>query len=171
MKKVFTPDFYVTSIYAIDFMKLKDRGIENLIIDIDNTLVKWGSVEADERAKGLLNGLKMLEFKICLLSNSSKKRVLRFVSGMDVAFFSLGIKPMRVMFMGALKKLKGKPSNTCVIGDQIFTDIMGGNRCGIYTMLVDPISNQEFPSTKYIRFLEKKTKQSLNYAKDLMKKD
>lgn len=171
MKEIFIPDFYVTSIYAIDFIKLKERGIENLIIDIDNTLVTWGSLEADESAKCLINELKMLKFKICLLSNSSKKRVLRFVSNMDIDFFSLGIKPMRVMFLGALKKLHGKPSNTCVIGDQIFTDIIGGNRCGICTMLVDPISNQEFFSTKYIRILEKKTKQTLAYSKDLMKND
>lgn len=171
MKKIFTPDFYVISIYTIDFIKLKNRGIENLIIDIDNTLVEWGSLEADERAKGLINELKTLGFKICLLSNSSRKRVSRFITGMDVEFFSLGIKPMRVMFMGALKKLKGKPYNTCVIGDQIFTDILGGNRCGMYTMLVDPISCREFYSTKYIRLLENKTKQALKYAKDMMKID
>jgi HAD superfamily phosphatase (TIGR01668 family) len=171
MKNVLTPDYYVTSIYAIDFIKLKSMGIENLIIDIDNTLVAWGSVDADEKTFNLIKGLRTLEFKICLLSNSSKKRVLKFISDMDVDFFSVGIKPMRIMFMGALKRLNGKPSNTCVIGDQIFTDIMGGNRCGIYTILVDPISNQEFISTKYIRLIEKKTKQSLFYAKEVMKKD
>lgn len=171
MKSVLTPDYYVTSIYSIDFIKLKAKGIENLIIDIDNTLVTWGSVEMDEKAFNLIKGLRMLGFKICLLSNSSKKRVLRFISSMDVEFFSLGIKPMRIMFLGALKKLSGKPSNTCVIGDQIFTDIVGGNRCGIYTLLVDPISNQEFPSTKYIRLLEKKTRKKLDYAKDVMKSE
>lgn len=171
MKNVLTPDYYVTSIYAIDFIKLKEKGIENLIIDIDNTLVAWGSVEADERAFNLIKGLRILEFKICLLSNNSKKRVVKFINNMDVNFFSIGIKPMRIMFMGALKRLNGNPSNTCVIGDQIFTDIMGGNRCGIYTMLVDPISNKEFPSTKYIRLIEKKTRQSLVYAKEIMKND
>lgn len=171
MKKIFMPDFYVTSIYAIDFVKLKERGIKNLIIDIDNTLVAWRSIEPDENAKGLINELKMLQFKICLLSNSSRKRVIRFVGNMDVDFFSLGIKPMRIMFLGALKKLNGKPSNTCVIGDQIFTDIVGGNRCGICTILVDPISNQEFFSTKYIRIPEKKAKKALIYDRDLMKRD
>lgn len=171
MKNVLTPDYYVTSIYSIDFIKLKTKGIENLIIDIDNTLVAWGSQKADEKAFYLIKELRILEFKICLLSNCSKKRVLKFIRDMDVDFFSIGIKPMRIMFTGALKRLNGKPSNTCVIGDQIFTDILGGNRCGIYTMLVDPISNQEFISTKYIRSIEKKIKKSLAYTKEVIKKD
>ncbi len=75
------------------------------------------------------------------------------------------------MFMGALKKLKGKPSNTCVIGDQIFTDILGCNRCGIYTMLVDPISSREFSTTKYVRLLEKKKRGTFCYAKEIMRDD
>ncbi|MDF2673723.1 MAG: YqeG family IIIA-type phosphatase [Clostridiales bacterium] len=171
MKTLLKPNYYVSSIYSIDFIKIKNRGIENLIIDIDNTLVPWGSGKADERAFNLIKELRMLEFKICLLSNSSKKRVLKFMDIMDVGFFSLGIKPMKIMFMGALKRLCGKPTNTCVIGDQIFTDIVGGNRCCIHTILVDPISSQEFPTTKYIRFLEKKTRQSLAYSSEIMKNE
>lgn len=171
MKTLLKPNYYVTSIYSIDFIKIKNSGIENLIIDIDNTLVTWGSVKADDRVYKLIKELRMLEFKICLLSNSSKKRVVEFMDIMDVDFFSLGIKPMRIMFIGALKKLGGKPTNTCVIGDQIYTDIVGGNRCGIHTILVDPISNQEFPTTKYIRYLEKKTRQSLAYSSEIMKND
>lgn len=169
MSSLFQPDYYVNSIYSINFNKLKSMGIDNLIIDIDNTLVPWKTQDSDDKVKQLVKEIRGLGFKICLLSNSSKKRVLRFMCDMDVCFFSMGIKPMRIMFLGALKRLGGNPENTCVIGDQVFTDITGGNACGIHTILVDPIQEKEFFTTKYIRMLEKRIRKKLKQERELIK--
>lgn len=169
MRSLFVPDYYVNTIYSIDFIKLKSMGIENLIIDIDNTLVPWKTQSPDERVRELVKETRGLGFRICLLSNSSRRRVSRFICDMDVDFFSLGVKPMRIMFLGALKRLGGNPKNTCVIGDQVFTDIFGGNSCGIYTLLVDPMQEKEFLTTKYIRMLERGIRKKLKVERELMK--
>lgn len=146
---------------------MKELGIENLIIDIDNTLMPWGSKIADESVKELINNLIRQGFKICLLSNSSGRRVKLFRGDLDIDYFSVvGIKPMKIMFKGAMKKLNAAPFNTCVIGDQIFTDILGGNRCKTYTILVDPISSKEFITTKIIRKIEGLIKKNLIYEKE-----
>lgn len=167
MKKKCIPDFYYKSIYEIDFDNLKKLGIKNLIIDIDNTLMPWGSKIADENVKDFIISLRNKGFKICLLSNSSRHRVKIFKGDMDIEYFSLGIKPMKIMFKGAMRKLDATPLNTCVIGDQIFTDILGGNRCNTYTILVDPISKKEFITTMMIRRIEKIIKKNLKCEKEL----
>jgi HAD superfamily phosphatase (TIGR01668 family) len=169
MKKLLMPDFYVKSIYHLNFEKLKEMGIINLIVDIDNTLMDWGCKKADDNVINLMSALKKEGFNICLLSNSRGIRVKNFMAGMDIEYFNFGIKPMKIKFWGALKKLNGKCANTCVIGDQIFTDIVGGNRCSLYTVLVDPITCNEFFVTRLMRKLEKRIRQKLVYEKRLIK--
>lgn len=168
MKGLLIPDFYVKSIYQLNYKSLKEMGITNIIIDIDNTLMPWGSKIADKKVKDLINKLKVMGFKICILSNRRKSHVLKFVDNMDVFFFSFGRKPMRIMFLGALRKLGAKPSNSCIIGDQIFTDIFGGNSCGLYTILVDPINNDEFAGTRWLRRMEHNVRKKLKYEEELI---
>lgn len=166
------PDFYVPSIYSIDFSKLKKIGIKSLIVDIDNTLMHWGAKDPDEKAKELLNNLVSEGFKVCLLSNSSGRRIIRFKGDINIDYYTtFGIKPMKRMFEGALKILNSKPYETCCIGDQIYTDILGAKRCGIVTVLVDPLEKKEFITTKLIRRIEGKIRNSLNYSKEIMKNE
>lgn len=167
MNKILIPDYYVKCIFDIDFLKLREMGIKNIIIDIDNTLVPWGVSVPDSRALQLLKELRSLKFGICLLSNNRGRKVENFKKGIDVERFNFGIKPMKIMFRGAMKKLSSCPENTCIIGDQIFTDILGGKRCGIKTILVDPITVKEFPTTYAIRSIERKIKKNLNYSKEI----
>ncbi|MDD3705135.1 MAG: HAD hydrolase-like protein [Clostridiaceae bacterium] len=65
------------------------------------------------------------------------------------------IKPSKTAFRRAMKLMNSVPANTAVIGDQIFTDVLGGNRLGLYTILVAPISDKEFIWTRIIRKLER----------------
>jgi HAD superfamily phosphatase (TIGR01668 family) len=88
---------------------------------------------------------------------------------MDIPHFSRGVKPMKMKFLGALKLLQGKPSDTCVIGDQLFTDIFGGNRCGLHTILVDPICRDEFMTTRWLRRIEDRIRGKLSYEGEIMK--
>ena len=94
-------------------------------------------------------------FRICLLSNSSYKRVSAYAEKLGVLAAPIGGKPLQRAFKSALAVLDAKSGNTAIIGDQIFTDIWGGNRMGLYTILVDPISKREFFGTKLARLMEK----------------
>ncbi|WDC83771.1 YqeG family HAD IIIA-type phosphatase [Caloramator sp. mosi_1] len=145
MKNLLKPDYYFKSLYDIDINWLKELNIKNLILDIDNTLVSWGTKQIDERGQMFINNLLKEGFRVCLLSNSSSKRVKNFINNELILYYTgFGIKPMKIKFLGALKLFDNKIDETCVIGDQIFTDILGGKRVGIKTILVDPIDSKEF---------------------------
>ncbi len=147
---------YANSIYDIDFEKLKERGITSLIFDIDNTLVPQKVLNPDRKVISLFKFLKSKGFKVCLISNNTTKRVNNFTKGTGVKGISWAIKPRKSAFYKALEMLDSTPDETAVVGDQIFTDILGGHRVGLFTILVRPLSNEEFGWTKIMRKLEKK---------------
>ncbi|MCX7695062.1 MAG: YqeG family HAD IIIA-type phosphatase [Caloramator sp.] len=166
MKNLLKPDYYFKSVYEIDLNWLKGQNIKNIILDIDNTLVSWGTKKIDDKGRVFIEALNKQGFKVCLLSNSSAKRVKNFINNdFILCYTGFGIKPMKRKFIGALKLFEDKLDETCIIGDQIFTDILGGNRVGIKTILVDPIDSREFITTKFFRRLEKKIKKDLIYSK------
>lgn len=156
MLEVLVPDQYVASIFDIKLDALKVRGIDALIIDIDNTLVGWKTKTADTR---LLEWFELLEskgFKVCLLSNNTKDRVVKFTQSIRIPAVYRAAKPGKRAFRKAMEIMDKTESQTAVIGDQIFTDIFGGNRIGLYTLLVMPINKNEFITTRYMRKLEKR---------------
>lgn len=156
MASRFYPYFYFYSIFDIDFELLYKKGIYNLIIDIDNTLSKWKSKEPDSKVFSIIKTLKDNGFNICILSNSSNKRIGKYCSNLDILYVGNACKPFRGSFIRAMKLLNSDNLNTCVIGDQIFTDILGGNSCNLMTILVSPMGKSEFFTTKMLRKLEKK---------------
>ena len=74
---------------------------------------------------------------------------------LDVPAISKARKPSRRAFRQALATLGTTEKETAVVGDQLFTDVLGGNRLGLYTVLVMPLSKREFFGTKAIRSLER----------------
>ncbi|SCY98435.1 YqeG family HAD IIIA-type phosphatase [Alkaliphilus peptidifermentans] len=153
--KLLTPDLYVESVFHLNLQKLKDRGIKGLIIDIDNTLVAWDIKFASEDTKSWL--LKLLDegFKVCLVSNNTEDRVVVFNEELKLPAIHRATKPRRGAFRKAMAKLDTNLNNTAVIGDQIFTDVLGGNRMGLFTILVIPIESKEFWWTTFVRKIEK----------------
>lgn len=155
MGERFFPDDYRSSIYEIDSKALKDKGIDSIIVDIDNTLSPWGTTTPGEREYGWLCCMRKDGFKVCVLSNSSDSRISRYCSGLDVLYVKNVHKPARTSFLRAMKLLNSRRENTCVIGDEVFTDILGGNSAGLYTILVAPIDKKEFYFTRIMRNIEK----------------
>lgn len=150
------PQLYVDSIFAIPLDDLWCRGIRGLIFDVDNTLTGWRGKELDPETLEWFAKLAEIGFKVCLVSNSSQQeRVMAFGHLLKVCAIPRACKPMGRAFREALKNLKTGPARTAVIGDQIFTDILGGNRLGLYTILVAPLSKEEFIGTKCVRLLER----------------
>jgi len=154
--KILRPKVYVDSICNIDLMKLKKvKNIKGIIVDLDNTLVAWGKKEVSQRIIDWVNEAKKLGLKICIVSNTNSKRVAELAKIFDVPYHSKYFKPFSAAFNNGLKILDTKKSETAVIGDQIFTDIWGGNRLKLFTILVAPIVKRDYIGTFFHRTLEK----------------
>lgn len=151
MGKFIFPDIYVDSVYDLTPSFFRCRGLSNIIIDIDNTLSLWGSKSPQEKECSWIKSIREGGIKICILSNSFNKRVRNYCSGMDVYFSVNSFKPLKSSFKKAMKVLGSDRRSTCVIGDQAFTDILGGNSCGLYTILVKPLGSRELLTTKLFR--------------------
>ena len=143
MLKLFLPDDYYISIYNIDFEKLYKEGYKGIIFDIDNTLVPYDVKYPTKENKELFNSLKDIGFKICLLSNNNKERVYTYSQDVTINAIPKGLKPLKRNINKAIGLLKTNKEETVIVGDQIFTDVLGGNRVGIKTILVKPISEKE----------------------------
>ena len=142
IKKLY-PKEYHPSVFSINYDELYDMGMRNIIFDIDNTLVTYNILAPTEEVISLFAGVKERGFSICILSNNSEKRVGDFSLPLDVKFVHKAGKPGTKGALRALEFLKASPSNTAIIGDQIFTDVWCGNQLGIYTILVEPVSRTQ----------------------------
>ncbi len=142
------------SISSIDIAKLKRLRISALLIDLDNTLVPWQRYNITPAAVDWLQKARDNGLKVCIVSNTRSTGRLNKLSLQLGVPAKQAMKPRRKGFNSALELLGAEPSGTAVIGDQIFTDILGGNRLGMYTVLVRPISGREFFGTKISRFFE-----------------
>lgn len=150
------PDEYHDSIYEIDFALLHQKGIKYLLIDIDNTLVEHNGISVTTRLRDWFKRLIEDGFSICIVSNNKHLRVSKFSGEFTVPFVALAGKPRKSAFRKALALLGAEKHNTAVIGDQIFTDVLGGNRAGLYTLLVVPVGKHELKSTQFARMIERR---------------
>jgi HAD superfamily phosphatase (TIGR01668 family) len=151
-----SPKYYFDKISDIDLNKLKQKNIDTILLDLDNTLVPWYNSYIDPEIYNWLNNIKVNNFKVCIISNGLSIRVKRISKELGFPFISNAIKPSTRAIVKALKMLNSKPENTVIIGDQIFTDILAGNRLGLTTILVKPLAKVELITTKFIRIIEKK---------------
>ena len=153
MFDMFFPDRYIASTYVIDFEKLYEEGVRGLIFDIDNTLVPHGA-PADKRAITLFERLKAIGFKCCLISNNQEPRVAMFNEPIQVDYVYDAHKPSTKNYKKAMEIMHTDTSNTIFIGDQLFTDVYGANRIGLYSFLVKPIHPKEEIQIVLKRYLE-----------------
>ncbi|MCX6088771.1 MAG: YqeG family HAD IIIA-type phosphatase [Candidatus Atribacteria bacterium] len=158
MKKLlkrFYPTFQVKEISEIPLLTLKEKGIKGLIIDLDNTIAPWDGPILTEPAARWLSEAKQKEFKIYLVSNSITSRVNSFSEVLEIPGIALAQKPRRGSFRKAMENMGLGVDQVAVIGDQIFTDVWGGNRLHLCTILVNPINKKEFIFTRIVRLFEK----------------
>ena len=156
MFEILKPKVYVNSVYNIDLKKLKKiKKIKGIIVDLDNTLVAWGKKEVSQRIIDWVKEAKRLEFKLCIVSNTNSKRVAELAKIFNIPYHSKYFKPFSIAFNNGLKILDTKKTETVVIGDQIFTDMWGGNRLKLLTILVTPIVKKDSIGTFLHRNFEK----------------
>lgn len=148
---IFCPHRMVESVDQVQAADLKTQGIRGVILDLDNTLVLWHQEEMTAEITAWLEDLKAAGLKLCILSNSVLgSRSQRIAERIGCAFVRQAAKPSRQGFRKALQAMETTPEVTTIVGDQMFTDILGGNRSGIYTIMVKPMHKHEFPYTRYV---------------------
>ena len=155
MLKKLCPDIQAASILDLDLDELKKTGIQGVIFDLDNTLVEWKKDTIDPEVVTLIERFKSDGFKLCILSNALEHRVEVVAHTLDIPYVSRAVKPRKSPFRKALEIMGTIPETTAVVGDQLFTDILGGNRMELYTIWTPPLSATEFLSTRAVRKLER----------------
>ncbi len=155
MGNLLTPDAYVKNIYGIKPDRLKTNGIKGLILDIDNTLVPTHAPDADNRVIQYIKELQSNGIKAIIVSNAKQHRVERFAMPLGIDYIYKALKPFGKGYREAIRRMNLKPEEVAIIGDQLFTDIVGGNLAGVKTILISPIDPDEPFLLKLKRLAEK----------------
>ena len=170
-KLILYPTSHFNNVKEISIKFLKKNNIKALILDVDNTLIDYdrnmpdGTVEWVEQLKN--NGIKFY-----IVSNTNKKDKVEQVSQkLKIKYNYFAKKPLKTGLLKAQKELQEKPENVAVVGDQIFTDVLGGNRCKMFTILIEPIAEKDIWLTKVKRpieiFIKKKYFKKINKGGDM----
>ncbi len=150
------PDIYQNKITDIHFDSLKEKGIRLILIDMDNTILKNKEQDIHFEIKEKIEFLKE-HFKVILFSNGPKNRVKKIGESLKIPFVFLAFKPCKRSFLKVLKEYKVEPCEVAIIGDQLLTDIKGGNKVGITTILVSPLASD----TNFLTRIHRKREEAI----------
>ncbi|RLL48014.1 YqeG family HAD IIIA-type phosphatase [Oceanobacillus piezotolerans] len=162
MLNKFLPNEHVKSIFEIHPQKLKEQGIKGIITDLDNTLVAWDMRDATPEVIAWFKLMKENDIQVTIISNNNEERVTFFSEPLGTPFVFSARKPLRRAFLKAQKQMNLKKEEIVVIGDQILTDVLGGNAAGLQTILVVPITQTDGKITRINRKIERMI---LNYMR------
>ena len=149
------PDIKLDRITEITVELLRKYNINSLILDVDNTL---STHHGQQLTEGLTEWLQLMRdngIKMTVLSNSNSKRLQPFAEKIGLDYISMGLKPLPFGYLRALKALGSTKKETAIVGDQIFTDTVGGNVVGVTTILLTPIKPETSLRFRTKRRMEK----------------
>ena len=152
----FDPTLQLRRAYDITPGLLREMGVSALILDIDNTLTTHGSPEISPQMAGWLEEMRREGIRLMLLSNNSPSRVEPFARKLRLDYIANGAKPLKGGFQRCIDALGVPKQSVALVGDQLYTDILGGNRFGIRTILVEPIELERQPFLRLKRVLERR---------------
>lgn len=147
------PDYQVSHFQEISASWLKEKGKICLICDIDNTLCVHDEIMTQKVADYLL-GLEEQGIRVILVSNNTRKRVDEFLNQKVFDTYSFALKPLPFTYCRIRKKVGLDKKKMICMGDQLFTDILGGKFFGISTILCEPLSEKDIIYTRLTRWLE-----------------
>lgn len=156
MSNLYKPRIYTKDIFTIDYNYLKKHHIKYLLFDIDNTIAEVFKKEPSIKTINLFNKLKKEGFTIIIISNALKKRASRFANSLNVKYYYLSSKPLKKTYLKIIKENNLKIEEIAMIGDQIYTDILGANKLNILSIYVDRLSSKESIITKINRLREQR---------------
>ncbi|MFF2754240.1 YqeG family HAD IIIA-type phosphatase [Psychrobacillus sp. NPDC058041] len=156
MYQFFIPSEFVRSVFHITPELLKEKGIKGIITDLDNTLVEWDRPDATPKLIEWFASMKAAGIQIIIVSNNKEMRVQSFADPLGIPFIYKARKPLGKAFRHALKLMSVKKDEVVVIGDQLLTDVFGGNRQKLHTILVIPVAKSDGFITKFNRLVERR---------------
>ena len=151
---IFRPKEKLNIFTDFDSKKHLEMGFETVLLDIDNTIAVPDSGVCDERAEAFIKKLQSEGYKVVIFSNNTKKRVLKFLRGIDANYVFYALKPLPFQYWRACLMTHTKPSKTVVMGDQLLTDILGANLSGCYGIYCKRFQDKDAPWTAFNRKLE-----------------
>ena len=155
------PDAYFSNVQEITIQFLMKNKIKALILDVDNTLIDYYKNLSEDVIKWA-HGLQGQGIKMYILSNTNKKeKVEKVANKLEIKYKNFAKKPSKKGFKQVQKELNLRPESIGVVGDQIFTDIIGGNRVQMFTILVDPVTPKDYWYTAWKRPIENIVKRKI----------
>lgn len=164
---LFTPTYFAKHVSDINIKLLRKLNIKGIILDIDDTLAPHKCSTPDAKALKWVNLLKENNTKLILVSNNFKNRVRKFAKKLDLPYVYMGLKPLSYGIKKAIKFLDLSPEEVIMVGDQIFTDIIGANFLKLKSILVDPVSKSKTMLLKIKRYFEKNIRKTIKNNKKL----
>ena len=161
---IYIPKMYYKDIYSINYERLKQKKINYLIFDLDNTIGFINEEVCSKEVETFINKLSH-DFKIIVASNNNYQRVSKFVKNLSVSIIASALKPTGKVYRYLKKNFTKKMEEVCIIGDQIVTDIILGNRFGMHTILVNPKGEKDLKITGLNRLIEKRIMKKINFKR------
>ena len=149
------PDRYLSDVTAVDLDGLRAAGVRAVLLDLDNTILPRDSEEIPPELEAWVRSLTVAGFAVSFVSNNWHRSVYDRATALGTGIVAKAFKPAPFAFLIALRRLKVRPRHAVVIGDQLFTDVIGGNLIGAMTVLVRPLSVSDLAHTLLLRRLER----------------
>lgn len=150
--QLFRPRLVVPHVPDVDCHLLTARGIRGVLLDLDNTLAPWRSQQIFHGVEAWIAGVRDAGLYACIVTNASNAgRVRPVAETLGIPWVTRALKPFAGGFRRGMAALGTTPDTTAMVGDMLLTDILGGNRLGCYTVLVDPHSTHEAWPARFIQ--------------------
>lgn len=149
------PNLYLRRVQDIDLEDLRARGIDTLLVDLDNTLLPRDTGTLSSDVVEWVSILAEQGFTAVLVSNNWHHRVHEVAKELNLSLVAKAVKPLPFAFLTALSIAGATRKRAAVVGDQLFTDVLGGGLLGIFTILVVPLSSSDLWHTLLLRRLER----------------
>lgn len=152
------PHHVADTIHDVDYDTLVQQGVQAVLFDLENTLCPWRAWEFSPTTWSLLDKLAQQDIKLCVLTNANvppDHGLVRALRARGIVLISSARKPLRQGFTSALDRLGVHPCQAAIVGDQLLTDILGGRRVGLVTVLVSPLGLEESLPSRVNRRVER----------------
>lgn len=144
MSLPFLPDMILQDLTQITPELLRSRGVDTLLLDFDNTIVPYTTNEPTPEMAAWLRAMQASPVQLLVVSNSKKPRVQVFCRKYALPCITHARKPFQKGIREALRTFSLRPETTALVGDQIYTDVLGANCGGLTSILISAICNHNF---------------------------
>lgn len=140
-----SPHLRVKSVLDLSLDRLRELGLDALLLDVDCTLKRYSHERCGEEVTDWLDQLRGAGIGLCLVSNGRGPRIRAFAEHYELPFAATAMKPLPFRIRRTVRRRGFDRKRTAMVGDQLFADIMAGRLAGLFTILVEPIHPEEEP--------------------------